>query len=74
MGNINKENATRRDKLLSLEVAAERLGVSVWTIRAWARDNRINTVKLGSRRLISESEVDRLVRNGLPARTEQQCE
>ena len=48
-------------KLLTLKQAADRLGVSWWTVGRWARQRRFQTVKLGSRRLVPESELDRLI-------------
>jgi excisionase family DNA binding protein len=56
-------NAEARDfgKLLTLKQAADRLGVSWWTLGRWARQGRFRTVRLGSRRLVPESELTRLV-------------
>lgn len=71
---MNNQTVTENDKLISLDGAADRLGVSVWTVRAWARESRITTVKLGSRRLIPKSEIDRIVVEGLPERTKEQAE
>ena len=51
-------------KLLKIEHAAELLGVSPWTIRSWIAQRRIRSAKLGSRRLIHESEIARLIEDG----------
>jgi excisionase family DNA binding protein len=53
------------EALRSIDVAAERLSVSPWTIRAWAAEGRLKSVKLGSRRLIPESEILRVIAEGI---------
>jgi excisionase family DNA binding protein len=56
-------NADARDfgRLLSLKQAAEQLGLSFWTLGRWARQGRFQTVRLGSRRLVPQGELARLV-------------
>lgn len=55
-------------KLISVESAAERLGLKPVTLRAWAAQRRISSVKLGRRRLLSADEIERLIeRNTIPA-------
>jgi excisionase family DNA binding protein len=49
------------DKLLSVEKAAEALSVSPWTIRAWITQGKLGSVKLGSRRLVREAEIQRII-------------
>lgn len=49
------------DKLLSVEKAAEVLSVSPWTIRAWITQGKLGSVKLGSRRLVREAEIQRII-------------
>lgn len=51
----------KHEKLLSLKEAAERLGVSDWTVRRWALKGRITSAVLGGRRLIPESTVERMI-------------
>jgi excisionase family DNA binding protein len=46
--------------LVSIEDAAKALSLSPWTLRAWATQGRLETVKLGRRRLVKKSELDRL--------------
>ena len=54
--------------LLSIEESAARLGLKPVTVRLWAAQRKIGSVKLGRRRLIPEREVDRLVElNLIPA-------
>jgi excisionase family DNA binding protein len=53
------------DELKSLDKVAKRLDVSIWTIRRWVQDGRLASIRLGARRLISESEVQRVIREGL---------
>jgi excisionase family DNA binding protein len=55
-------------QLLSMEEAAKRLGLKAGTIRAWARQRRLGSVRLGSRRLIPVAELERIVaENSVPA-------
>ncbi len=49
------------DKLLSVEKAAEVLSVSPWTIRAWITQGKLGSAKLGSRRLVPEAEIQRII-------------
>jgi excisionase family DNA binding protein len=56
------------DKLLSIEKAADVLSVSPWTIRAWITQGKLGSVKLGSRRLVPEAEIQRIItRASVPA-------
>ena len=58
-------SASEREKLHSLSVVAERLSVSIWTIRKWVQTGQLASVRLGARRLISESEMQRAMNEGL---------
>ena len=52
------------DDLISTRAAAERLGVSVWTIHKMIRTGRLNATKLGgstSTYVISRADIDALV-------------
>ena len=53
------------DSLRSVNNTAEILGVSPYTIRAWIRRGLLASVKLGTRRLVTESEIQRGMENGL---------
>jgi len=56
------------DKLVDVPGAAKWLGgVSVWTVRAWLRQGRLQRVKVGSRTMIWESELKRFVGYEEPA-------
>lgn len=57
--------------LLSVDEAASALGLSPWTIRAWISKGRIASAKLGTRRLIPQSELDRLIQESLVPRYEE---
>jgi excisionase family DNA binding protein len=46
------------DKLLSLEEAAQRLGVSVWTVYRLTGRGRLASVRLGRRRLVSPQDLE----------------
>lgn len=53
------------DKLLRITEVAERLGLCVSTVRAWASQGRIAKVRVGRRAIrIPLSEVNRLVAEG----------
>jgi hypothetical protein len=45
------------ERLLPLDVGAGRLGVSVWTLRAWVQHGKVKSNKLEIRRLIEASTV-----------------
>jgi excisionase family DNA binding protein len=65
---VGIKNATEEEsRLLSIEVAAEWLSVSPWTIRKWLSDGRIKSCKLGSRRLIPIAEIKRFVNEAMTA-------
>ena len=53
------------ESLLSIEHAAEILSVSPWTLRLWAKQGKLSTIKLGARRLVRRSTVDRIMAAGL---------
>jgi excisionase family DNA binding protein len=48
--------------------AAHQLGISIWTLRKMAYEGEITSVKIGSKLLIPESEIARLVREGMRPR------
>jgi excisionase family DNA binding protein len=49
------------ERLLSAHQAAERLGVSVWTVARLARNGRLTSVQIGRRRLFAEEDLEQLV-------------
>lgn len=52
------------ETLLSVEEAARRLGgLSKHTIKAWLQQGRLCRTKVGSRTMIRESELQRVVRD-----------
>ncbi|HUX37855.1 MAG TPA: excisionase family DNA-binding protein [Rectinemataceae bacterium] len=53
-------------KLISIAQVAERLGLARITVYRMAEDGRIPSVKLGSRRLIAEETVAKIVASALP--------
>jgi len=53
--------------LHSIDPAAYRLGVSPWSLRVWIRQGAIRATRLGRRVLIPESEIQRVVAEGLPS-------
>lgn len=52
------------EPLISVEQAADVLGVSPWTIRKWISTNRIRIVRLGRRVLLEQSELRRIIEGG----------
>ena len=48
--------------------AAQRLGISIWTLRRKAYDGEVASVKIGSKLLIPESEMVRLIQVGMRPR------
>jgi excisionase family DNA binding protein len=64
--NITQANPER---LCPLEEAANYWGISIWTVRKWIQDGKVASNKLGGRRLIPMSEIDRLITESrVPAR------
>ncbi len=55
----------KEERLSSLVLVAQQLNVSVWTVRRWVQLGRLASVKLGSRRLIADSEIQRAIKEGL---------
>lgn len=56
------------DRLVSIKDAAEILAISPWTVRAWVTQGKISSAKLGARRLIPESEINRLLAEAIVQR------
>ena len=57
------------DRLVSIKDAATILAISPWTVRAWITQGKITSAKLGTRRLIPESEINRLLTDAITQRT-----
>ena len=57
----NHEERTMEERLHTLEESVARLGVAVWTLRGWIQFGKIESHKLEGKRLISESEIRRLI-------------
>jgi excisionase family DNA binding protein len=56
------------DKLFSIQDAANYLGgISIWTVRAWLSQGRMNRSKIGARTMIRQSELNKVIRDGLGA-------
>lgn len=56
------------DTLHPIKDAARQLGISIWTLRKKAYEGSINSVKIGAKLLIPESEIERLIREGMRPR------
>jgi excisionase family DNA binding protein len=63
------------DALLSIGEAARRLGgISKWTVHAWLSQGRLQRTKVGSRTMIRESELQRVIEDGGKGRSRRQSE
>ena len=51
----------RKHQLLSVKEAAERLRVSIFTLRGWISQGRVQVVRLGRRVFIKEDYIDNLI-------------
>lgn len=49
---------------IGLKEAAESLGLSHWTLRAYVRQGKIKSVRIGRRVLVEPSELERLIERG----------
>jgi hypothetical protein len=56
-------------KLYSFEDAGKALSLSPWTLRLYAKRGTLPTVKIGTRRLIRASDIDKIVAQGLGSLT-----
>ena len=54
--------------LYPVKDAAQRLGISIWMLRKKAYDGNVASVKIGTKLLIPESEMVRLVQEGMRPR------
>jgi len=53
------------DTLLSIDEAARKLGgLSKYTIHAWLSSGKLRRTKVGSRTMIRESELERVIEDG----------
>jgi excisionase family DNA binding protein len=53
------------ENLLSVEEAARRLGgISKWTLHSWLSQGRLQRTKVGSRTMIRESELQKIIEDG----------
>jgi excisionase family DNA binding protein len=58
------------ESLQPVRDAARRLGISIWTLRKKAYTGEVASVKIGAKLLIPESEIERLIHEGLRPRQE----
>lgn len=53
------------DKLVSVREAAQKLGgISPWTVWGWLSQGRITRIKVGSRTMVYESELAKVINVG----------
>jgi excisionase family DNA binding protein len=55
--------------LKSIQQAASAWGVSVYTVRRLAAAGSVRTVRVGRRRLVPDSEIERIIATGVPSTT-----
>ena len=53
-----------------LRQAAEALGLSHWTLRAWVRQGKVKAVRLGRRVLVEPAELQKMVAEARKATTQ----
>jgi len=57
-----KSSQNIEDRLLSVSEAAQRLGgISKWTVHAWLSQGKLQRTKVGSRTMIRESELQKVI-------------
>lgn len=49
------------ENLLSVDQAAKALAVSHWTLRYWLKTGKLRGARVGARRVIRESELQKLI-------------
>lgn len=64
----NRNSGEAAGRLLRVPDAADRLAVCERILWTWIRDGRLPAVRLGRSTRIRESDIDNLVRTGLPRR------
>jgi excisionase family DNA binding protein len=52
-------------ELLDLKTAAQRMRVSVYTLRAWGYQRKLPVVKLGRRTLFREEDIEKFINKGV---------
>lgn len=62
---MDTKNVTKNECLVTIRDAARRLGVSHWGVRRWVNLGVIPVVRLSSRILIRESEIQAIIEHGL---------
>lgn len=55
-------------RLIDARETASRLGLSIWTVYAWARKGRLPSIRLGTRRLFAVEDLERLITDSREAR------
>jgi predicted site-specific integrase-resolvase len=56
------------EKLHPIKDAARLLGISIWTLRKKAYEGNVASVKIGVKLLVPESEITRLIQEGMRPR------
>ncbi len=54
--------AMEKQPLLGVKEAAQRLGLSFWTLYAWARTGRLPSIQLGRRRLFDPCDLEGFIK------------
>jgi excisionase family DNA binding protein len=56
--------AERTDRLHSVDVTAERLGISTFTVRRKIKSGALKSVRIGRRVLVPDSVIEEVIQNG----------
>jgi excisionase family DNA binding protein len=65
--NVNEEEQKNMEALLTIERAAETLGISPWTVRKYVANDKLRPVRIGRRVLIEPEEIRRIIEEGRSA-------
>ena len=61
-------SAEKQRFLRSVNNAGEQLGLSHWTIREWCYRGKLASHKIGTRLMVPQSEIDRIITESLRPR------
>jgi excisionase family DNA binding protein len=53
-------------KLMTLDRAADRIGLSIHSVRRHVKEGRIKIVRVGKRLMVNTDEINRICNEGLP--------
>ncbi len=75
MLSVAKPAQNAEDRLLSVRESARILGnISPWTVYAWLSQGKLRRTKVGSRTMIRESELGKVISEGGKSPTPKRCQ